>query len=62
MKKKKKLKTVLIASIPIYTTNVLILSVSCSENQQNIIITVTFNVHYIIWQGRKNHYKQEQES
>ena len=35
----------------------LILSVSCSENHQNIMRTVTLNIHHIAWQGRKNHYK-----
>ena len=27
------------------------------RNQQNIIITVTFDIHHITWQGRKNNYK-----
>ena len=37
--------------------NILISSVSCSANQQNIIITVTFDIHHITWQGRKNRYE-----
>ena len=37
--------------------NILISSVPCSEYQQNIIITVTFDNEYITWTGRKNHYK-----
>ena len=37
--------------------DILISSVSCSENQQNIIITVTFDIHHITWQRRKNHYE-----
>ena len=37
--------------------NILISSISCSENHQNTIITVTFDIHHITWPGRKNHYK-----
>ena len=37
--------------------DILVSSVSCSANQQNIIIIVTFNIHRITWQGRKNHYE-----
>ena len=37
--------------------NILISSVPCSTNQQNIIITVTFDIHHITWQGRKNRYE-----
>ena len=36
---------------------ILISSVSCLENQENIIITVTFNIYHITWQGRKNYYE-----
>ena len=37
--------------------NILISSLSYSENQQNIIITVIVDIDHITWQGRKNHYK-----
>ena len=37
--------------------NILISSVPCSENQQNIIVTFTFDIHHITWQERKKHYE-----
>ena len=38
--------------------NILISSMSCSENQLNIIITVTSNIHHVTSQGRKNHHEE----